>query len=114
MRILFVHQNFPGQYAHLLAHYASDPANEIVFLTRRANAPFAGIERLGPPSGPLSAREAEILRWLRQGKSAGEVAQILGRSEHTVKNQMRNLYEKLGVNNRVQALQQASRMALPE
>ena len=46
MRILFVHQNFPGQYAHLLAHYASDPANEIVFLTRRANAPFAGIRKL--------------------------------------------------------------------
>ena len=46
MRILFVHQNFPGQYAHLLAHYVSDPANEIVFLTRRANAPFAGIRKL--------------------------------------------------------------------
>jgi len=46
MRILFVHQNFPGQYAHLLAHYAADPANEIVFLTRRANAPFAGIRKI--------------------------------------------------------------------
>ncbi len=46
MRILFVHQNFPGQYAHLLAHYAADPSNEIVFLTRRANAPFAGIRKI--------------------------------------------------------------------
>jgi glycosyltransferase involved in cell wall biosynthesis len=46
MRILFVHQNFPGQYAHLLAHYSSDPANEIVFLTQRANAPFAGIRKI--------------------------------------------------------------------
>ena len=58
MRILFVHQNFPGQYAHLLAHYVSDPANEIVFLTRRANAPFAGIRkivyRLGREANPAT------------------------------------------------------------
>jgi glycosyltransferase involved in cell wall biosynthesis len=46
MRILFVHQNFPGQYAHLLRHYAADPANEIVFLTRNANAPFPGIRKV--------------------------------------------------------------------
>ena len=56
MRILFVHQNFPGQYAHLLKHYSCDPANEIVFLTRRANAPFAGIRkivyRLGREASP--------------------------------------------------------------
>jgi len=73
-----------------------------------------GPSQLEPASGQLSAREAEVLRWLRQGKSAWEVAQILGRSEHTVKNQMRNLYEKLGASNRVQALQRASRLALPE
>ncbi|MGB5081678.1 MAG: glycosyltransferase [Burkholderiales bacterium] len=70
--------------------------------------------RVVPPSGQLSARETEVLGWLRQGKSAWEVAQILGRSEHTVKNQMRNLYEKLGASNRVQALQRASRLVLPE
>jgi glycosyltransferase involved in cell wall biosynthesis len=46
MRILFAHQNFPGQYAHLLRHYSSDPANEIVFLTRHANARFPGIKKL--------------------------------------------------------------------
>src|SRR5262245_62035568 len=46
MRILFVHQNFPGQYAHLLRHYASDPSNEIVFITRNENAPFPGIRKV--------------------------------------------------------------------
>ena len=46
MRILFAHQNFPGQYAHLLRHYSSDPANEIVFLTRHANARFPGIKKI--------------------------------------------------------------------
>jgi glycosyltransferase involved in cell wall biosynthesis len=46
MRILFVHQNFAGQYAYLLRHYAGDPRNEIVFLTRHANAPFPGIRKI--------------------------------------------------------------------
>ncbi|HMH16690.1 MAG TPA: hypothetical protein VK572_00950 [Burkholderiales bacterium] len=46
MRILFVHQNFPGQYAHVLRHYACDPGNEIVFLTRHANATFPGIRKI--------------------------------------------------------------------
>ncbi|MDO9103862.1 MAG: glycosyltransferase family 4 protein [Methylovulum sp.] len=33
MRILFVHQNFPGQFKNLMPALAKDPANEIVVLT---------------------------------------------------------------------------------
>jgi transcriptional regulator EpsA len=66
------------------------------------------------PQVRLTDRESEVLRWLRQGNSALEVAQILGRSEHTVKNQMRRIYEKLGARNRAQALHQASKLSLPE
>ena len=60
------------------------------------------------PQIRLTSKEAEVLDWLRRGKSASEVAQILGRSEHTVKNQMRNICGKLGARNRVQALQRAT------
>jgi glycosyltransferase involved in cell wall biosynthesis len=35
MRILFVHQNFPGQYLHLARHLGSIPGNEVVFITQR-------------------------------------------------------------------------------
>lgn len=43
MRILFVHQNMPAQYAHLAAHYAADPRNQVVFLTRRKGIELAGV-----------------------------------------------------------------------
>lgn len=32
MRILFVHQNTPGQYKHLVRHFAADPANRVAFI----------------------------------------------------------------------------------
>jgi glycosyltransferase involved in cell wall biosynthesis len=35
MRALFLHDNFPGQFRHLAAALAADPANEVVFGTKR-------------------------------------------------------------------------------
>lgn len=55
----------------------------------------------------LSTREKGILQWLRAGKSNWEVSQILGLSEHTVKNQVRNILIKLRVKNRAQAVAKA-------
>ncbi|MFZ2726640.1 MAG: glycosyltransferase family 4 protein [Methylococcaceae bacterium] len=39
MRILFVHQNFPGQFKHLAPVLAADANNEIVAFTMQANTP---------------------------------------------------------------------------
>ena len=40
MRVLFLHQNAPGQFRHLAPHLAEDPANEVAFLgERRVAAP---------------------------------------------------------------------------
>jgi glycosyltransferase involved in cell wall biosynthesis len=39
MRILFVHQNFPGQFKHLAPALVADPNNEIVAFTMHKNAP---------------------------------------------------------------------------
>lgn len=43
VRILFVHQNMPAQYAHLAGHYAAVPGNEVVFLTRRKGVEIPGV-----------------------------------------------------------------------
>ena len=37
MRLLFIHQNFPGQYRHLAAHYAAQPGNQVVAIGEKPN-----------------------------------------------------------------------------
>ena len=60
--------------------------------------------RAGALARPVSAREAEILHWVREGKSNDEIGMILGISGLTVKNHLQRLYRLLGVSNRAQAI----------
>lgn len=46
MRFLFVHQNMPAQYAHLIQHLAKNPANEVVFVTRRQKLEIPGVRKV--------------------------------------------------------------------
>ena len=48
----------------------------------------------------LTAREAEVLLWVAQGKSNGDVAAILGMSEKTAKQHLGSVFQKLGVEGR--------------
>ena len=51
----------------------------------------------------LTERESELLALLPSGMTNHELAAHLYVSENTIKSQLRNLYAKLGVNNRTQA-----------
>jgi transcriptional regulator EpsA len=64
------------------------------------------------PSAHLTKRELEVLHWLRRGKSNPEIAQILGRSQETIKIQVHSIFMKLRVSNRVQAVARAPEMDL--
>ncbi len=47
MKILFVHQNMPGQYRELVQWLAAQGGHEIVFLTQRRNAPdYKGVTKV--------------------------------------------------------------------
>ena len=61
---------------------------------------------------PLSAREAEILSWVREGKSNDEIGSILGISALTVKNHLQRVYRALGVSNRAHALSRCHLLGL--
>jgi transcriptional regulator EpsA len=66
------------------------------------------------PARTLSTREAEIMAWLREGKSNGEMGQILGISALTVKNHLQRIYRLLGVSNRAHALARCLELRLLE
>jgi len=48
----------------------------------------------------LTAREADVLDWLAQGKSNGQIATILGCKSNTVAKHLRSVFDKMGVDNR--------------
>lgn len=63
-----------------------------------------------PPPGRdpgLSVREIEVLKWAKEGKSAWEISLILRVSERTVKFHFGNIFKKLDVVNRSQAIARA-------
>jgi len=52
----------------------------------------------------LTAREMEILHWVREGKRNAEIARILNISAHTVRHHLENVFAKLGVETRTAAI----------
>ena len=46
MKVLFVHQNFPGQYLHLARHLGSIRGNEVVSISQRADANLPGVKKV--------------------------------------------------------------------
>lgn len=61
---------------------------------------------------PLSCREKEMLKSLFNGISNREIAGRLFVSENTVKFHLKNIYSKLGVGNRLQAINAARALRL--
>lgn len=60
----------------------------------------------------ITMREQDVLQLLGNGCSNGEIAAQLHISESTVKTHLSNIYAKLSVNNRVQAITRAKALHL--
>ncbi|MEW5506437.1 response regulator transcription factor [Pseudomonas antarctica] len=79
---------------------------------RALTVPSAVGKRLSLCGKPLTPTELEILRWASEGKTVWEISQIRSTSQATVKFHLRNIYLKLQVTNRVQAMNAAARQGL--
>jgi transcriptional regulator EpsA len=55
----------------------------------------------------VTDREAEVLRWIRDGKTNHDIAEILEVSPYTVKNHIQKILRKMGVENRSHAVARA-------
>ncbi len=67
MRYLFVHQNFPGQFLHLLRDLSAEKAHDLVFITENTRNSMPGVRKLvrGLPRAPTrgihrDAQEFEV------------------------------------------------------
>jgi LuxR family maltose regulon positive regulatory protein len=72
------------------------------------------IEPIAPPQliEPLTTRELEVLQLIADGATNQEIANELVLAINTVKKHISNIYRKLGVDNRVQAVAQARHLDL--
>lgn len=77
---------------------------------RRARAAAAAEPERG--HGSLSPRELKVLRMISQGQSNREIAEGSCRSLHTVDAQVKNIYRKLAVKTRAQAVREAMQQGL--
>jgi DNA-binding NarL/FixJ family response regulator len=67
-----------------------------------AQPPLAGC--LNVNGGLLSARETDVVRCVAEGLTNREIAQRLKLTEHTVKNYLFRIFDKLGVSSRVEVV----------
>ena len=68
---------------------------------------FSQLSRQAVDSGGLSERELEVLRLISRGAANKEIGASLSISESTVKTHVANIFQKLDVNDRTDAVTQA-------
>lgn len=82
MRFLFIHQNFPGQYLHLVRHLAGQGRHEIIFLSEMNDNVIPGVRKLvyrAPEPSPAEVFPAarELDRATRRAEMVASAARRL-------------------------------------
>lgn len=73
MKLLFIHQNFPGQFKHLARYYAQHPGNEVRFLTKRKELEIPGVRKvLYQPKRQARATTHRYIREFENGVLHGQ------------------------------------------
>ena len=113
-----------GASGYLLKNVDPDHLVASVLQVQRGEVPIAPTmaakilrELTTPSEAPiqsLTSRERQVLELLASGMANKEIAFTLRISENTVKNHLRNILEKLHLQNRVQAALYAVRMGLAD
>lgn len=60
MKFLFVHQNYPGQYLHIVRHLAMSGRHDVVFLSEPNRNRIEGVRMVPYPKPPSAAVEAHV------------------------------------------------------
>ena len=85
MKILFLHRNFPAQFRHLASELATDPANQVVFITTRKDGQLPGVQKyLYQVTRNVSPQTHRYVRSLEEAVCDGQAA---WRTAHQLKTQ---------------------------
>jgi glycosyltransferase involved in cell wall biosynthesis len=82
MKILFLHQNFPAQYRHLVRRLANRPENEIYFITQANANAMRGVTKIVykpvlPAQSTCHPFSIDVDRAIRTGLAAAEACRAL-------------------------------------
>ena len=83
MRFLFVHQNFPGQFLHIVRHLVASGQHEVVFITEPNDNLINGVRKVPYAKPPSAAVEAHIAA--RELDGAVRRADAVGRTAANLK-----------------------------
>jgi len=74
VRFLFVHQNFPGQFLHIVRHLVATGRHEVLFVTEPNQNEIGGVRKIPYVRPPLAIKETHIAaRELDDGVRRAEV-----------------------------------------
>jgi DNA-binding NarL/FixJ family response regulator len=96
---------------HLVAagHMAATPEMAFALFSRLAELARARRRTNALETAVLTARELDVLRLIAAGLANRDIAEKLSLSFHTVKNHIQNLFKKLDVTRRTEAVERARR-----
>ncbi|HTY51174.1 MAG TPA: glycosyltransferase family 4 protein [Steroidobacteraceae bacterium] len=77
MKILLVHQNFPGQYLHLARHLGAQREHQVVFITQRKEVEIPGVRKI--LYKPRRTVAQQVHHYLRESEAAVLNAQEVAR-----------------------------------
>jgi DNA-binding NarL/FixJ family response regulator len=99
-------------------HAGGSPISPLIarkVLARLQNSKIQGVSPViqeNPAAGILTRRETAILDLIARGDSYGDVAKLLSVSVGTVQTHVKNIYSKLSVHSRGEAVYEAQRRGL--
>lgn len=84
MKVLFVHQNFPGQYLHMARYLGAAGGHEVVFITQRNEVELPGVRKI--VYKPKRTVTPQVHHYLRESEAAVLNAQEVLRVAIDLKN----------------------------